>query len=212
MDISYLGSGCVKLSGRQVNIVCDPYDAPAGLGKLKTSTDVVLSTRGDIKPSGLGGMTIDGPGEYEVKGAMITGIPVRLHVDEAASGERGTMYSVLIDGFNVAFLGNIAPELSDKQVEDLGQVDVLVVPVGGHGLTLDAQAAAQLASRLEPKFVVPTHFADDDTKYPMPQDEVAKFMSEMGVSGEPVNRLKLNSKELPPEMTVVVLQRAGAAA
>lgn len=208
MDISYFGVGCVKLSGRQVNIICDPYNESSGLGKIKTSADVVLISGTEPTTTGIPGMVIDGPGEYEVKGAMITGIPAQLHVDE--SGERATIYSIIIDGLNVAFLGNIAPELSNDQVEKLGQVDVLVVPVGGHGLTLDATAAAKIVSRLEPKFVIPTHYADSQTKYPMPQEDISKFLNEMGASPEPIAKLKLNSKEMPLETTVVALQRMGS--
>jgi len=84
-----------------------------------------------------GAMNVDGPGEYEVKGAMITGVPARLHIDE--DGHRGTAYSILMDGVNVVVTGNISGKLDEDQVENLGQVDVLVVPVGGTGLTLDAE-------------------------------------------------------------------------
>lgn len=209
MDISYFGVGCVKISGKQVDIVCDPYDEKSGLGKIKTSSDVVLVSGYEPGVNGVSGMLIDGPGEYEVKGAMITGIPARLHIDEA--GDRGTIYSIIVDGLNVAFLGNITPELSDKQVEGLGQVDVLVVPVGGHGLTLDSVAAAAMVSRLEPKYVVPTHYDDGKTTYPMPQELLAKFLSEVGATNvEPITKLKLSSKEMPTETTVVILQRVGA--
>jgi len=88
-------------------------------------------------------------------------------------------------------------------------VDVLIVPVGGNGLTLDAEGAAAVVAQLEPGYVVPVHYNDGVSKYPMPQDGVDKFLKEMGVNPEPENKLKVNSKEAPAETQVVVLTRVG---
>lgn len=207
MDITYLGAGCIRLSGKQLDLLVDPYDESYGLGKVKASADASLFTSPEVKGEPVG-MRLDGPGEYEIKGGMITGAPARLHIDE--TGERGTIYRVTVDGINVAVIGNVNPELSNDQVEALGQVDVLILPVGGHGLTLDADAAAAMVSRLEPKYVVPVHFDDGKTKYPMPQDNLDKFLSETGAKPEPMAKLKINGRDLPEETEVVVLARAGA--
>jgi L-ascorbate metabolism protein UlaG (beta-lactamase superfamily) len=135
-------------------------------------------------------------------------VPAKLHIDE--SGHRGTVYSVNIDGVNVVVAGNIAGKLDADQLENLGQVDVLVVPVGGHGLTLDAEGAASVVAQLEPGYVVPVHYDDGVTKYPMPQAGVEEFLKEMGVSPEPESKLRINQKEAPAETQVVLLTRAGA--
>jgi L-ascorbate metabolism protein UlaG (beta-lactamase superfamily) len=199
LDITYLGNGSVKLSSRNVTVLCDPTDTK------KTTVDAVLQTSPDTKVVAGEAMLIDGPGEYEVKGAMITGVPTRLHVD--AEGNRGTAYRVEADGLSVGFLGNIAPNLSNSQLEVLGSVDVLIVPVGGHGLTLDATAASQVVSQVEPKYVIPIHYEDGVSKYPMPQEKVDKFLSEMGANKvEPLAKLKVTDKDMPLETTVVVLQ------
>ncbi len=205
MDITYLGAGSVKLAGKNLNILTDPLVA----GKADV---VVLSGPAETDdkdwPVADNAMRIEQPGEYEVKGAMITGVPARLHIDE--SGYRGTTYSILIDGVNVVVAGNISGKLDEGQVEKLGQVDVLIVPVGGNGLTLDAEGAAAVVAQLEPGYVVPVHYDDGVTKYPMPQAGVEKFLKEMGVSPEPESKLRINSKEAPAETQVVVLTRAGA--
>ena len=122
----------------------------------------------------------DSPGEYEVSGVMITGVAGRLHVDSEAEGERGTIFAIHDDGLTIAVTGNIAPGLTKDELEALGKVDVLIVPVGGHGLTLDAQGAAELVSLLEPAYVVPVHYDDGKTKYAMPQDTPEAFLKEMG--------------------------------
>jgi L-ascorbate metabolism protein UlaG (beta-lactamase superfamily) len=198
MEISYLGGGSVRLSGKQINLLCDPIAS----GKA----DVVTLSQPEMKNPATAKMVLDGPGEYEIQNSLITGVPARLHIDEA--GERGTMYVITVDGVNVLVTGNIAPGLSDSQVEAIGDVDVLVVPVGGHGLTLDATGAVELVSRLEPKYVVPVHFDDGKTKYEMPQEGVENFLKEMGASPEPESKFKVSAKEMPLETTVVVLKRS----
>jgi L-ascorbate metabolism protein UlaG (beta-lactamase superfamily) len=208
LDITFLGGGCVKLSGKSITVVCDPYNSESGLAKLNVKADVVTLSG----PEGFGelasGMTIDTPGEYEVRGATVIGVPARLHIDE--SGYRGTVFSVLIDGVNVVVTGNISGKLDEQQVENLGQVDVLVVPVGGKGLTLDAEDAAQVVTQLEPSYVIPVHYDDGTTTYPMPQDGVATFLQEMGSNPEAQSKLRINPKEAPAETQVVLLTRAGS--
>ncbi len=204
MDITYLGAGSVKLSGKNLNVISDPVSSA---GKADVVTLSGPSEAGEW-PVLTGAMSIYSPGEYEVKGAMITGAPARLHIDE--DGYRSTVYSILVDGVNVVVAGNISGKLDADQVEHLGQVDVLVVPVGGKGLTLDAEGAAAVVAQLEPGYVVPVHYDDGVSKYPMPQDGVELFLKEMGVNPEPESKLRVNAKEVPTETQVVVLTRAGA--
>lgn len=203
MDITYLGGSSVRLSGKNLDVISDL--APG----VKAKADVIVRTykQTDGIPEGV--MVIDGPGEYEVREAMITGVPMHLHTDDPAEKQRGTSYLFDIDGISVVVLGNIAPNLGSEQLEVLGGADVLVVPVGGHGLTLDATAAAQIVSRIEPKYVVPIHYDDGVTEYEMPQDTLDKFLSEVGAKPEPINKLKINSREMPLETTVVALQLQG---
>ena len=195
----------MRLSGRELNIVCDPYTKDSGLGSLPPKTDVVTMSAEEGLGAIPGAMVFDGPGEYEVKGTSITGVPTQLHIDE--QGYRGTAYSLVIDGVNVVVTGNMAGKLDEDQVENLGQVDVLVVPVGGHGLTLDAEGAAAVVAQLEPSYVVPVHYDDGSTKYAVPQSTVDPFLKEMGASPEPQGKLRVTSKEAPAETQVVVLNR-----
>jgi L-ascorbate metabolism protein UlaG (beta-lactamase superfamily) len=208
MDITYLGGGSVKLSGRQLNVVCDPAVDAKVKADVVTWSAALKEGEGEVYGAPAGAMVFDGPGEYEVKGAMITGVPARLHVDE--SGHRGTAYSIVIDGVNVVVTGNISGKLDEDQVENLGQVDVLVVPVGGGGLTLDAEGAAAVVTQLEPSYVVPVHYDDGVTKYAVPQTGVETFLKEMGSNPEPEGKLRVNPKEAPAETQVVLLTRVGS--
>lgn len=206
MEITYLGMNAVKLSGKSISVLCDPAPKSAGLGDVKGIIDATLLTSVGQETPAKPGMVIDGPGEYEVKGAMITGAPARLHIDAEEKGNQATIYAVQVDGITVGFLGNVAPELTDAQVEALGAIDVLVLPVGNHGLTLDSVSAAKIISQLEPKYVIPTHYDDGVTKYEVPQDKVEVFLKEIGSAPEPQVKLKVSSKDLPLETTVVVLE------
>jgi L-ascorbate metabolism protein UlaG (beta-lactamase superfamily) len=207
MEITYLGAGCVRLSGKGLSVICNPYDASYGLGSITAKADVVTTTTVDGYPRLGTTMVFDTPGEYEIKGSMISGVAAKLHTDEG--GHNATVFSIIIDGVNVVVTGNISGKLDQTQLEPLGKVDVLIVPVGNHGLTMDAQGASEVITQLEPSYVIPVHFADGKTKYPVDQDGVEHFLQELGASPEPVAKLKV-SGELPSETQVVLLSRLGA--
>lgn len=209
MEISFLGANCVRITGKNIAVLVDPHK---GMPELKQKNEATLLTQIVDAPSvASAGMVIDGPGEYEIAGTMVTGVAAQLHIDDPASkAKNGTIYSLDVDDITIAVLGNIAPELSDDQVEAMGQVDVLTIPVGGHGLTLDATSAAKIISQLEPKYVIPTHYDDGKSKYEVPQDKLEVFLKEIGSSPEPVAKLKVTGKDLPLETTVVVLERSGS--
>jgi L-ascorbate metabolism protein UlaG (beta-lactamase superfamily) len=210
VEITFFGMNCVRLTGKDLALLCDPFPSSAGLPDIKLTNDAtLLSVQGGVVPA-KPGMIIDGPGEYEIKGASITGVPANLHIDESGVPPAAAMYSILIDGIRVVYLGNVAAGLSNEQAESLGQPDVLVLPVGNHGLTLDATAAAGLISQLEPKYVVPTHFDDAATKYEVAQDPLEIFLKEIGANPEPQPKLRVTTKDLPLETTVVVLSRQGS--
>jgi len=211
MEITFLGMNCVRLTSKDLAILCDPYSKSAGLGNIKLTNDATLLSVLGSPVSDKSGMVIDSPGEYEIKGAMITGVPARLHIDTPEDGAKATAYSILIDGVHVIYLGNVASPLTNEQVEALGQADVLILPVGGHGLTLDAPAAAEIIGQLEPKYVVPTHYDDGAAKYEVPQDKLDVFLKEVGATAsEPQPKLRVTTRDLPLESTIVTLSRQGS--
>ena len=209
MEVTYLGMNCVRLTGKDISVLCDPFPKTSGLGEIKLPNDVTLLSQDGLGLPQKPGMILDSPGEYEVKGTMITGIPAKLHINHEKEGDNSTIYAISIDGVRVAFLGNIAPEVKDKQLEALGEIDVLILPIGGHGLTLDATAAAQIISQIEPKSVIPVHYDDGKTKYEVPQDKLDVFMKEVGSTSEAQPKLRILQKDLPLETTVAVLHPQG---
>lgn len=208
MEIHYYGANCIKLNDKKASIVVDDNLAELGLKSVIQPEDVTLYTF-DKKFDNRGRFLVNGPGEYEISEVSINGIPAKAHIDE--SGVRATIYSLQINELKVAVLGHIYPELSDEQLEALGIIDVLIIPVGGNGYTLDATSAAQLVKKIEPKIVIPTHFADNSIKYEVPQAELQVFLSEMGISDpERMDSLKLKESELGDKTQVIVLKRTNA--
>lgn len=197
MEITNLGGGIIRLAGRKQTVIVGPK-APG-----KVAADVLALTQGSAEAQE-GVMILDGPGEYEVGGALISGVAAQLHVDK--DGLNGTNYVVQSDDVTVAVLANMAPGLSDAQLEAMGRIDVLIVPVGGKGLTLDAQAAAAIVNQVEPRVVIPSHYDDGSSKYDMPQDKVDAFIKEVGATPEQVTKYKASSRDLPEEMAVVIVK------
>jgi L-ascorbate metabolism protein UlaG (beta-lactamase superfamily) len=204
VDIHFYGANCVRLSDKKASVLIDDNLVSLGLKEVAKPEDILVYTQnGSLKDED--NFEIHGPGEYEISDVSIKGIPARAHIDE--NGKRATIYSIFMQNFKIAILGHIYPELSDEQLEDLGVIDVVIIPVGGNGYTIDANAAAQLVKKIEPKIVIPTHFADPSINYKVPQAELSIFMKEMGIDDfEPQDSLKIKEANLDDKTTVVVLK------
>lgn len=206
MEIQYYGANCVRIAAKKVSVLIDDNLEQHGLKSIATAEDIALFTldKGSKNPHHF---LIEGPGEYEVSEVSVRGIPARAHLDE--SGNRATMYSIQMQGFSVGIIGHVHPDLSDDQLELLGLIDVLIIPVGGAGYTLDATGAASLVKKIEPKIVVPTHYAESGVSYEVPQADLALFLNEIGASEpERVETLKLKESELGDKTRVVIIERS----
>jgi L-ascorbate metabolism protein UlaG (beta-lactamase superfamily) len=149
-------------------------------------------------------LRIAGPGEYEVGGVFITGIPMAGKTDGKNRAVRNTLYVFDFDGLTVAHLGDLAYVPSQSQIENLGPVDVALVPVGG-GSALTPAEAAEVITLIEPSLVVPMHYKTGKEKVELGQ--LARFLSEMGVGKqEPLETLKVTKGGLSDQTQVVVLQ------
>jgi L-ascorbate metabolism protein UlaG (beta-lactamase superfamily) len=205
MEIQYFGANCVRLSDKKASVIIDDNLLDLGLKKVTKAEDISIATLDKAKNSD-GSFSIVGPGEYEISDISIIGIPAKAHID--VDGKRSTMYKIQVQSFNIAVLGHIHPDLTDEQLEELGLVDILIIPVGGNGYTLDANAAAHLIKKIEPKIFIPTHFADTDINYEVPQADLGLFIKEMGITDyETLDVLKIKVAELGEKTRVIVLNR-----
>ncbi len=208
-EIEYKGANSVIISTKKAKIVVDPNIAPYGLKNPSVNGCVELVTEDRFAfDKNSASIFIDGPGEYGVSGFDISGIAARRHIDADADGKLSTIYRIEIEDARIGIVGNIWGKLSDEQLEGLGLIDVLILPVGGNGYTMDAVAAASLVGHVEPKVVIPIHYADSGIKYEVPQDELSRFVAELGAEKEMASKYKLKSiSSLPVKTTVFELER-----
>ena len=153
-------------------------------------------------------LVIEGPGEYEIGEFSIRGIPAMRHIDTEPEKSGTTMYRIAVGEVKIALLGNIAEKLNEDQLETIGVVDIVILPVGGGGYTLDGSGAARLVRQIDPKVVIPIHYADNAINYEVPQDSLDTFVSELGAAVESVDKYKLKSAaSLPAAMTIIEVKR-----
>lgn len=207
MEITYYGGNCVKVAVKGLTLLVDPVTGEYGPDPKIKSDVVLFSQKLQKEPVSTAGFVIDTPGEFEVKGVTIDGIAVRLHTEESKDIEDGVAYLVSFKDQRVFICGNLHPALSEEQVERVDGIDVLVVPVGGKGLTLDREAASDLVRRFDPRFVIPVHYEDGAVDYPVPQDSVDQFLQEVGASdADREDSFKVSAKDTSEETTFIVLK------
>ena len=210
MELTWYGMSCFRMVERGLaTVVTDPFDASVGLTPPKLRADVITVSHDAPGHNNLSAVkgerrVIQGAGEYEIGGVFITGIA--MDVPQAGNGRPNTLYVFDFEGLTVAHLGDLAFVPSQPQIEDLGTVDVALVPVGG-GSALTPSQAAEVISLIEPKIVVPMHYQTG--KETLKLGAASRFLSEMGIGQlEPIDALKVSKAGLSDETQVVLLARA----
>lgn len=210
-DIEYKGGNTVIVSTKKATVVFDPKLSVVGLKDVVVKDGIQVATEERFLVSDDAyRLAIEGPGEYEVADVSIRGVAARRHIDADDAPLVDTAYQFEIGGVRAVLLGNIAPKLSEEQLEEIGVIDLAIIPVGGNGYTLDTTAAASLVRQLEPKVVIPVHYADDSVKYEVPQEKLEVFTTELGVPVEDaVTKYKVKSiATLPQSLTVIPITRS----
>lgn len=205
MEITYNGANCFKVNTKNTSLVIDDNLKNLGLTSITTDSDALLYTQNILKDEDLEAkIIIDGPGEYELDDVTVLGIQTRAYMDEE-SKMTATMYKIINSEHQVLFMGHVQPKLDTKVLEKIGVVDVLVVPVGGSGYTLDAEDASEVIKLLNPKIVIPSHYNDSQLKYDMPMRDLDEFLVKMGAS----DTAKQKSIKLKGDLeeSVVVLEK-----
>ena len=210
-DIEYKGGNTVIISTKKTTVVFDPRQSVIGMKDLvvKEAIQVATEDRFTVRDKAYR-LILDSPGEYEVGDVSIRGVAAKRHIDEDAAAPVATVYQLEIAGIRIAVIGNITPKLTEDQLEAIGLVDMVVLPVGGNGYTLDATSAASMVRQLEPSVVIPVHYSDTAVKYEVPQDTLEVFTNELGAPVEQAGvKYKVKSiSGLPQALTVVVLDRS----
>lgn len=216
MTISWFGHSCFRIETKeapstgsgQASILIDPFSKNIGLRSPRIKDDLVLVSHHHYDHDNTEGanpeaMIIDGPGEYEKKGVYVRGI-FSYH-DKEQGKERGpnTMYVVRAEDITVCHMGDFGQASFEKnQLDDIGDIDILMIPVGGK-YTLDYKEAVQIIGQIEPKIIIPMHYKVKDLKVDI--DGPEKFIKELGLTPEKVDKYKIAKKNLPAEEMKLIL-------
>ena len=208
MDITWLGHSCFRIRGNQAVIITDPFPPGMGYTLGKQTADFVTVSHPHPSHSYDGGISgehrlVRGPGEYEISGVLILGITTYHDSIKGQSRGKNTVYLMEVDGVAICHLGDIGHVLGDEQVEEMGNVDILMVPVGGVS-TINAAMAAEAIRKLEPKVVLPMHYKTPKTDRDL--EPVDNFLKEMGLSQvEPRPKFTVSKSNLPLTTQVIIL-------
>lgn len=208
MEIDWFGLACMRLRSRDATVVTDPYEKSVGLKLPRPRADIVTIShnhKGHDNADGVAGSpkVLNGPGEYEISSVFVTGI--QTYHDKRSGKDRGknTVYAFNIEGINVCHLGDLGHVPTQAQADAIGEVDILLVPVGG-GNALNASDAAEVVSLFEPSIVIPMHYRVPDLTIKL--DSVDKFIKELGSKApSPIESLNIKRDGLPKEMQLVLL-------
>jgi L-ascorbate metabolism protein UlaG (beta-lactamase superfamily) len=200
MEITWLGHSCFRIKGSRATVITDPYSPEIGYSMGKVTANVVTVSHqhpGHSDVSQIGGepKAVTGPGEYEISGVLIIGMPS--YHDENRGEKRGknTIYLMEFDEITICHLGDLGHSLSTSQAEELDNVDILLLPVGGVS-TIDATGAAEIARQIEPKVIIPMHYKTEALKRELAP--VDNFLNEMGIKEiEPQPKINFTKSNLP---------------
>ena len=208
VDINWLGHSCFRIKGSHGVIITDPYPPDLGYSLGKPTARIVTVSHQHPSHSYVQGISgeprqVIRPGEYEISGVLIIGIATFHDAVGGRNRGKNTVYLMEVDGVSICHLGDLGHVLTAEQVEEIGDVDVLLLPVGGVS-TINATMAAEVIRRLEPKAVVPMHYKTPAIDRKL--EPVSEFLKEMGVEqikSQP--KLSLTKSSLPVGTQVFLL-------
>jgi L-ascorbate metabolism protein UlaG (beta-lactamase superfamily) len=221
MELTWYGETCVRMRGRDAVVVADAYPSVVGPTGRGITADIATYSHPDDKPlprakgrrtrdgktvlptSLEAAFALDGPGEYEIKDVLLTGVRTYRDDEKGARRGRGTAFVVELDGLHTIHLGDVGHLLTEEKLGDIGSIDIACVPVGG---ALTATRAAELVAQLDPKIVVAMPICPDEREC---QDALRKFFHEMGEEPTPQPKLSVTISTLPQETTTVLLESRG---
>ncbi len=212
MDITFLGPASFRLKGKTASLVTDPFDPQmVGLKFPKVSADIVTVSHEhkdhnqvelvrDVKKA------VSGPGEYEINEVSIIGLSSYHDDKKGKLRGKNTIYVIEMDGLRIVHLGDLGHKLSEKVLEQIGDVDILMIPVGGE-YTLGPAEAAEVVRSIEPKIVIPMHYQRPSLN-PETFGKLApvdSFLTQMGLPTERTNKLSIKAETIGEEQKVVIL-------
>lgn len=212
MVIIWYGQSCFKIQSGDLVFVIDPFSKEIGLTPPRFRADAALITHDHYDHANKDTVSgepfgISGPGEYEVKGVSIRGIETFHDASEGKERGMNTCYKMIFEDIRILHMGDFGEEkIRGETLDAIGDVDILLLPVGGV-YTIDAAKAARVVKQIDPHIVIPMHYALPGLKIPL--GGVDAFLKEMGAkSAAPQEKLTIKKKDLKDEgkTEIVVLK------
>jgi len=213
MEITYLGHSSFKIKGKNASVVTDPYDDYIGLKFPKVEADIVTVSHdhkdhnqhkrvSNIK------RVVDGPGEYEISGVSIIGIPSFHDNKKGTLRGRNIIFIFEIDGIKIVHFGDLGHKLSNKKIEKISGADILMIPVGGK-YTIGSTEAFEIVKSIEPAVTIPMHYQTPNlSKKDFGElTSVEAFVTETGLKSETTKKLKFTKSLLETEQKVVIFEK-----
>jgi len=216
MIITYHGHSTFKFKGKKGTVVTDPFEDYVGFSMPRLSADVVTVSHDHEDHNAAYKIAassrrrtpfvITKPGEYEVGGISVFGTSAWHDNSQGAERGKNTIFTALVDGVRICHLGDLGHELSQKQIDSIGPVDVLLVPVGGV-FTVDPITAIKAIRALDPGIAIPMHYKTDrhDPKVFGDMKTLEDFLKEYGVDPTPMAKLDIEVGSIPEETEIIVL-------
>ena len=217
MKIKSYGHAAFLITSEQgVKIITDPYESGAfggqlTYGKIKDQADIVTTSHdhadhNDTKTLPGSPQVVKGSGSKTVKGISLKGLST--YHDSSQGSERGanTIFTFSVDGIQVCHLGDLGHTLSDQDLDEVGHVDILLIPVGGL-YTIDPKEATRVAEQIKPKVLIPMHFKTEKCGFPIaPVEDFLK--GKPNLKRPKVSEIAFDKATLPKQMEIVVLEHA----
>lgn len=204
MQIQYFGLSSFKLSSKDKTSIIDPFSKESGLTPPRGNADLLILSEPSNElysyTQSVSGnpFMVNGPGEYDVREHTITGIPVR-----SKDGKIVTIYLIEIEGIKILTLSHIKElNLKEDEIEDIGDVDIMIVPIGG-GDVMDYDTAAKAVNLIEPKIVIPSSYKMNGLKTDFASEE--KFIKELGGKSESLEKISIKKKELAEDAPTKII-------
>lgn len=208
MKIKWLGHACFKLTAEDgTTIVTDPFDDSVGYPMPDVRADIVTSSHSHFDHNYFKAVKgkfeiVDRTGEHNIKGIKIKGISTFHDEEQGAKRGKNIVFIFEIDGVRVCHMGDLGHVLTEKQVNEIGPVDVLLIPVGGY-YTIDAKQAVEVMKQLNPMITIPMHYKTEYIDFPI--DTVDNFLKLTNGEQIPSSELEVKKEDLEGQARVIAL-------
>jgi L-ascorbate metabolism protein UlaG (beta-lactamase superfamily) len=178
MEIEFFGANCFRIKTKNASIVIDDNLSVLGGKTITKESDIAIFTNRILendKTTAKARLTLDSAGEYEIGDISVRALQTRAHLDEEGAAT-ASVFQCLYEGTTVTILGHIHPDIADDVLELAGGTDVVIVPVGGNGYTLDVVGAISVIKKIEPEVVIPSQYEIKGMNYDVPAAPLDDFI------------------------------------